>query len=155
MNIIGSLLAREFLSFNDKLNIIFLPADNPNFVMFIDKLNHKILEIKDLYYGSFIPNILLCNNKIFQYQQALDLSIRYHIPILIIDHHKKNPMLDEKKIQVIDDLPSSYSIALNNDIYVSWDKIHNQVLDFNINDNDSLEIWNNLLHNIAKKVYTI
>lgn len=155
MNMIGSLLSRETLSFKDKLNILWLPIDDPNFIAFISKLQHNIIDIKDLYFGWKIPNLLICNNKIFQYESALELSIRYHIPTLIIDHHKKSPMLDTQKIQLINDLPSSYSIALNRDIHNSWDKNHNQILGFDINDPTNIEIWDTLLHNIAKKVYVL
>jgi hypothetical protein len=155
MNMIGSLLSKELLSFNDKLDIIWLPLlDNKKFIRFFDSLQHNILDINDLYYGNFIPNMIVCNNKVFQYEQALSLSVRFHIPILVIDHTTKSPMLDTEKVRILEDLPCSYSIAINKNIYDSWNKYHNQILVYDETP-QSIETWNTLLHNIAKRLFIL
>lgn len=155
MNIVSSILNRENIDHNTSLNIIWTPIDNKYFTKFIEQTQNTIIDINDIYFGDIYPHLILCNDKVMFYDKVKDLSIRCHLPILVIDHSTKKNIFDQEKLLSINDLPCSHHIAINDDIYRSWGKYHDQVLDYNINNNESILIWNNLLYHVSKKVYNI
>ena len=155
MNIISSILNKELnQTLNKTLTIIWTPTDNSYFTNFISRLNHSLISYHDLYFGDINPNLIICNNKILHYDQVVSLSIKLHLPILVIDHAMKTT-IDNNYFDVLDPIPSSYHVAINKDIYNSWGKYHHQILNYDINDNNSFVIWNNLLHQLSNRVFNI
>lgn len=155
MNMMPSILDRELINDRSILNIIVIGNEPTNFIKFLNKLQHKYLSYEDLYYGYCNPNLIICNNKIDNYNICRELSIRYHIPIITIDHILKSDLLDSDKIKFIDNLPSSYKIAINKSISESWHSIHNRILSYDINNQQLIESWNKLLIDISKKVFSL
>ncbi len=89
MNMTQSILDRELLTQNSILNIVLLGQEPKAFLDFLNKLSHKYILYDNLYYGNYHPNLIICNNKITHYDICRELSIRYHIPIITVDHYAK------------------------------------------------------------------
>lgn len=155
MNIISSIVNRESITYNSNLHILWTPIDNKYFTKFIEQLNCTIIDINDMYFGDIFPHMILCNDKVLYYDQIKTLSIRCHLPILVVDHSVKRNIFDNNQLSLLNDLPCAHHVAINNDIYKSWGSCHDQILNYNSNDKDNLSIWKNLLYNISKKVYNI
>lgn len=154
MSITTIIFNKELLKFGDKLNILWTPVENQSFVNFIENLGHHLLFFETLYYGSSQPHLIVCNNKISYFEQVKLYSLKLHLPVLIIDHSMRSAIVDSERADYINNIPSSYSIALNKEIHDSWDKCHDQILDYN----DSVtnkNIWNNILYQTAKKVFLL
>ena len=155
MNMTQSILDRELINDTSILNIILIGNEPSNFIKFLDKLPHKYLSYEHLYYGNYNPNLIICNNKIDNYNICRELSIRYHIPIITVDHSLKSTLLDNEKIKFIDNLPCSYKIAANIPIHRSWHSIHDKVLPYDINNQQNLESWNKLIIDTSKRVFSL
>lgn len=155
MNMTQSILDRELLTQNSILNIVLLGQEPKAFLDFLNKLSHKYILYDNLYYGNYQPNLIICNNKITHYDMCRELSIRYHIPIITVDHYAKTDLLDNDKIKFIDNLPCSFKIATNMSIYKSWNSIHDKILPYDINSSENITIWKELLFQTSKKVFQL
>lgn len=155
MNMIQSILDKSTINDNSILNVLIIGNEPDSFIQFIKKLKHNYLLYNDIYYGKFNPNIILCNDRIYNHDLCKNLSILYHIPIITVDHSIKNKLFDDNKLKIIDDLPCCTKIAINFPVNRSWNSIHDDVIPYDINDNITLEIWNNLLISTSKKVFTL
>lgn len=155
MNIVTSILKRETIDSDCKLNILWTNFDNEFFKMFIKKLEHNIISIENLFFAHNSPNLIVCNDRLSSFDLTKKLSIQYHIPVLVIDHKPKSNLISSDQIPMLDNLPCSYKIAINRDIYLSWGSTHNEILNFNINDNDSLKYWDKILHTVAKRTFIL
>jgi hypothetical protein len=152
MNILSSILDKENINYNSKLTILWGNSDNEYFNKFIQKLNHNLISIDHLYYGDNIPNLVICNNKISQIRELSLVSIRYHCPLIVIDHNPKTNYISTENLEEINNINMSYKIALSKEISKSWGIHYDQILSYN-DTQDSLDIWNNLLHNISMGLY--
>lgn len=154
MNILSSILDRENITHTTVLNIISTPCQNEYFTKFIQSMGHNLISAENLYYGAIVPNLIISNNKIIDYHDMKLLSIRYHCPIIIIDHNVKNNFIDEQLLIQINNIQASYKIAISSEIAKSWGSHYNQIISYD-NTDQSKEIWNNLLHNLAMRIYII
>lgn len=154
MNILSSILAKQ-INNNQQLTIVWTQTDNQYFLNFIKKLNHNLVSYNDLYFGDISPNLIICNNKLINYELILSLSIKLHLPVLVIDHNSRSNHIDESYSDVLGPIPCSYHVAISQDVYNSWGKYHDQIINYNINDSDNLTVWNNLLYQISNKVFNI
>lgn len=154
MNTIPTILNKELLKEGDKLNIIWTPCDNQNFTKFIQNLGHNLYNYEHLYFGNIIPHIIICNNKMYSHQQVKNISINYHLPVLLVDHTPKDNTVDlEMAQETINNFKCSYKIAINKKVYDSWGATHDQILSYN-NDSSILE-WQKLLYSTSQKVFTL
>lgn len=154
MNILSGILSREFISPSTNLDILWTNPEN-TFTEFVKSLGHKLIVFDQLYFGSNRPQLIICNNKISNYQEVQMLSLQFHLPIMVVDHKPKNELINEDKLNVLDKFYCSYSIAVNNQVCESWGSKHDRILDFNINSAESKKVWNNLMHQVAKRIFTI
>ena len=154
MNFTQSILNRELINYGSKLNILFIDNEYADFKLYIEKLGHRFINVRDLYLGSETPNLILCNNKISHYTTCRNLSIIYHIPSIIVDHSIKSDLLDNNKTQFLDNLPCSYKIAINLPIYRSWGSIHDKVLNY-LPAEECKQTWSKLLIDTSKRIFTI
>ena len=99
MNSITGILNRENITEEDGLNIVWTPADDLRFQQTIQDIGHNLLSFDHLYFGCDTPHIILCNNKIMYYEKCKNLSIQFHIPVLMIDHD----LNDAKKEKILVD----------------------------------------------------
>lgn len=154
MNILSGVLSREFISPNSTLSILWTNPEN-TFTDFVKSLGHELIVFDQLYFGVNRPQLIICNNKISHYQEVQMLSLQFHLPVLVVDHKPKSDLIDEEKIGVLNKFYCSYSIAINQNIYESWGSKHDRILDFDIRNQESKTIWNNLIHQIPKRIFTI
>lgn len=149
--IITSIIKRYSNNIESPLNIISTYCENKRFDHFLKHilpLDSNLLSFEDSLFGNNLPDLIICNNKINHLEKCGNLSYFFHCPILIIDHDIK-PSFVEKDI-IAHQSTSVYSLAINNNIYNSWGKTHNLVLDFNISDEKNILQWQNLLYQISK-----
>lgn len=155
MSIIQSLLDRACISDDSILNIIIIGNEPIEFIDFLKRLPHNYIKYSDIYHGNFHPNIILCNNKIDNYEKCRELSITYHIPTITVDHVLKSDILDNDKLKFIDNLPCATKVAINMPIHRSWHSIHDKILPYNINNDEMLNAWQHLLIYTSKKVFSL
>jgi hypothetical protein len=155
MNIISSILNRELITPESKLNIIWTGGDNEFFKIFIKKLNHNIVTVENLFFTHNFPQLIICNDRLSSFDKTKQLSIQYHIPVLVVDHIPKNHLISKEQIPLLDNLPCSYKIAINKEIYLSWGSTQNEIINFNISDKNSLEYWDTIIHTIAKRIFLL
>lgn len=126
-------------------------CDNKKFMSFFTELlpePNKLLGLEDTLFGNTPPDIIICHNKINSLDKCGRLAYFLHCPILIIDHDTKPSFIDKNPILYQSN--SIYSIALNADIYHSWNKEHTLVLGFDSKNPSNIEQWRNLLYQITK-----
>lgn len=154
MNFTQSILNRELISYESKLNILLIDNEHNNFKEYIENLGHRLIVFNDLYLGGEVPNLILCNNKVVHYNTCRSLSVRYHVPSIIVDHNVMSDLLDNAKSKFLDNLPCSYKIAINLSIYKSWGSIHDKVLNY-LPDQECKQTWSKLLIDTSKRIFTI
>jgi hypothetical protein len=153
MNIISSILSKELLKDNDRLNIIWTPCDNNNFLNLINSFGHNLYSYENLYFGYVDPNLIICNNKMYSHQQIKRLSLNYHLPVLVIDHIQKDQSIDlDVALKTINNFPCSYKIATNENIYNSWGQSHDEII--HIKDSESQK-WKEIIYTIAKRTFIL
>ena len=153
MNMISTILAKETLDDEAKLNIVWTPCDNHAFVQYVQNMGHSIYQYEHLYFGNVCPNLIICNNKMYSHQQVKTISLNYHLPVLVVDHKSRDDSIDlQSALKNIDNFNCYYKIALNKQIFESWGSVHDQIL--GINDNNISE-WNKILYNLAKRNFIL
>lgn len=152
--IISSILSRENIKINSRINILWTPA-TAEFEKFIESTGYNLLNYNQIYYGDTIPNIIICNNKIDYHQYCENTSLRLHIPVLLIDHSIKNPLFDSNKIKNLNNFTCCHHVCISKKISDSWEIKDAQILSYNINDKENINIWKNLIFQIAKKLFKI
>ena len=153
--LISSILKRYHNTHNTPINAIMTGCDDKSFDFFIRQMvinNGHLLSLQDAIYGNIELDMIICNNRISYLEKCIDLSYYFHCPVLVIDHDKK-PSFIENNIDF--QSKSIYSIAINYDIYNSWNKIQNLVMGFNRYDQDNITQWKNLLYQITKIPFTL
>lgn len=153
MNSISGILSRELLTNKSRFNILWTPTDNMIFDKVIKKLNHNLIGFDHLYFGKDSPHAIICNNKILYYEQCKNISIQFHVPVLLIDHIIKPKELSDD-INTVNhyDLPSAYKVAINEEIAVSWGLSYNKVLKTK-QDISDVDMWQRLIFQTCKMVF--
>ena len=154
--IISAIIKRYSNTIDSPLNIISTHCENKgfnNFLSTILPINSNVLSFEDSLFGNNLPDLIICNNKINHLEKCGNLSYFLHCPILIIDHDTK-PGFIEKDI-IAYQSTSIYSLAINTNIYNSWGKIHNIVLEYNLSDKNNILQWQNLLYQISKIPFSL
>jgi hypothetical protein len=152
MNNINGILAREFIHDDSKLNILWTHVDNKLFTNLITGLSHTLLSTDDLYFMNKSPQLIVCNDIISSYQKIQLISLQFHLPIIIIDHQPPDQIIDNSKLELISKIPCSYRIAINKLIFESWNKIHDDIISI---DNNSKQLWKQILINTSKRIYSL
>ena len=153
MNAISGILSREFITKDSPISILWTSTDNMIFDRTIKKLNHKFIGLDNLYFGADCPNMIICNNKILFYEQCKNISIQFHIPVLLIDHVAKPKELndDEGGASSKYELPSVYKVAMNEDVASSWKTNYNKILTSKQDISDT-ELWHKIIFQTCKMV---
>lgn len=148
MNSITGILSREYLNKTDRLNIIWTPVDHIMFEQTIQKLGHNLLSFDHLYFGKDSPHIIICNNKMIYHQKCKNISIQFHIPVLMIDHNNK-PANVEKSNEY--ELPCMHKIALSETVANSWQEPYHKILEpEQISDT---EFWSQMIFKTSKMLF--
>lgn len=155
MNMVSGITSRENLNIDSKLNVVWTSPDSQYFTNFIQSLGHNLILFDHVYFGHSNPHIILCNNKISSYESMNDLSIQFHIPILVIDHTIKSELIDSSKVKLLNNFSCCYKICINKNIYDSWGATHDKILSYDIQDENNRSLWQNLIIQVSKKVFLL
>jgi hypothetical protein len=155
MNIVSSILNRYTIKDNTKLNIIWTNTYQEYFAEFIESMGHQLITLNNLYFQGNFPHLIICNDRFTSHEKIKALSIEYHLPVIVVDHEPKQSWIDDDKIKLLDDFPCAFKIATNNSIYKSWKELHDIIMPYKLNDKNSINEWNTILHKIAIRVFTV
>lgn len=147
MNILTGIFTREYKKSKD---IVFSSCDNSLFELALSKNGYNLIKPEYIYFAYHKPIVVICNNKLSSYDICKNISIQYHLPLIVIDHKPKDNFVDIEKIIHIDQDKNTYKVAMSNSISSSWNNIHNKILSTN-NDKDIVDIINT----ISQGVYSV
>lgn len=152
MNLMHGILSRELPP--KRPNVVWTPHDNQSFSELITKsFNINILDFENVYFGYNQPQLIICNNKIVHYDKCRDISIQFHIPVLMIDHDIKNPKIATDSL--IEDINNSFTcgikVAMSERIAESWNTEYDIVLDFG--NNKSKEKWEDIINQALRRIF--
>jgi hypothetical protein len=154
---ISSVIDKEFIE-NSSSNISILISDDNDrvFKNFIIKTCDpcSIITFGTTYYGNETPNLIICNNRISDLNKCNDLALFFHCGLLIVDNQDK-PDIINNKISSIFIFNPVYQIATSQRIYLSWNKIQNKVLSYDMYNANSISIWRNLIYNLIKQPFML
>lgn len=152
MNSITGILIREKIQNTDRINVLWTPSDNMVFEQAFKKLKHNTIGFDHLYFGKDTPQVIVCNNKILYYEKCKNISIQFHIPVLLIDHSVKPKELSEEEVNLHKyELPSAYKIAMNEKIATSWGGSYHKIL--TKEDITDTDMWQRVLFQTSKMVF--
>jgi hypothetical protein len=154
MNSVSGILSREYITKSDSINILWTNVDNILFEDKIKKLKHKLITMDQLYFGKEIPQLIVCNNKILYHQTCKNISIQFHIPVLLIDHLKQpSTMTSDKESSIIRyDLPCSINVAMSKEIAESWEKSTRYDYVLESKDYDQA-MWSDIIFKTSKRIF--
>lgn len=148
---ISSVLQREFLTIDSTTNIAWTPCDNIIFDTFIKEACRpcNIISLTETYYGMNDISIVICNNRLTHLDKSIELAKFFCCPLVIVDHINKSNMITNK---IENNIPIEpvYQIATSKEIFLSWNKIQNTILDYDIHNQKIKNIWQNLLFQLSK-----
>ena len=150
--IINNIL-QNTLNKNSSFNVVSTYCENRQFIKFLQHLCGGILLDAENSVYSHIPiSLIVCHNRIESLDKSLFLCQYYHAPLLIIDHKERPEFVNVNKIQK--PLITNVQVALSNKIAKSWivEDFHN-VLDFNINNDDNIKRWKQILFNLVSSPF--
>lgn len=148
---ISSILQREFLTSSSVTNIVWTPCENILFENFIKEACHpcNLISLSETYYGMNDISIIICNNRLTHLDQSIGLAKFFYCPLLIIDHAPKSDIITNK-ISLDIPIQPLYQIAVSRDIYASWNKIQNAILEYDVHNNQTKGVWKNLIFQLCK-----
>lgn len=152
MNIITGILNREHITEQGSLNILWTPVDNIPWQKTIQSLGHKLINFEDLYFAKNSPHVVVCNNKVLFHKKCRDISIQFHIPVIMIDHDIRPANLnDSQDDKAFYSFPTAYNVAMSEHISKSWNLNYHQILETKqIKDQD---YWRNLIYKTSKIIF--
>lgn len=147
---ISNIIDRDFFSINKKCSILWTPAESTYFADFIREACDPcvLIDFDKTFYALNNIFLVVCNNRLIYLDRCVELAKHFHAPLLIIDHSAKTSMVSsEYKAEI--PFSSVYSIALTKEIYLSWGKIHDIVLEYG-NDKNIINKWKNIVFQLIK-----
>lgn len=150
---ISTIIYKETMGVDPSINICMSPHENIFCKSFFQQIFPKsfVVDFDDSYYGNMEPTIIICNNRLTHLEKSIELAKFFHTPLIIIDHDTKPDLITNKVNQDFSINPVS-QIALSKDIFFSWNKIHDDVVDLTV---DSKGKWKNILYSLCKQNFTI
>lgn len=146
---ISNIITKEFHNINSKLNILWTPAESFYFADFFRSIcSCNLIDFDKTYYGINDIGIIICNNRLIYLEKCIELAKFFHCSLLIIDHSVKSNLVNNDFILKTDFEPV-YQIATSKEIFFSWNKIHDSIMEYN-NNKETIEQWKNLLFQLVK-----
>lgn len=144
---IDSLLLKE----TDNTNIIWIPSNNMRFEKFFAKLNYFYFNINDMFLGNCTPNIVITNNRFSQLDNIVNICNKYLINLIIIDHEEKSDVINlDRFMAKIKKIPNVLQVAINNQVYNSWNKKHDVIIENYEQNPEDIKL---LINTFAHKTY--
>lgn len=153
MNTITGILSRELLNKESTLNILWTHLDSLSYDKTIRSLNHNLITFDHLYFAKDTPNIIICNNKVLYYKKCRDISIQFHIPVIVIDHDIKPENLTDtnEDDNTLYNFPTQYNIAMSEEIANSWQTNYDKII--KPEEIKNKEYWSELIYNTSKIIF--
>lgn len=152
MNAITGILSRELLNNDSITNILWTPSDSMVFEQSFKKLKCNLLGFDNLYFGKDSPHMIVCNNKVLYYEKCKNLSIQFHIPVLMIDHNTKPKELNNDEVSTHNYVfPCAYTIAIGQKVAESWGASYNKIL--TPKDMSNADLWQEIVNKTRKKMF--
>lgn len=150
---ISSIIKKEFASINSTMNIVWTRCDDAKFTKFIERACSPcaLVDFDNTYFGIYEPSLVICNNRLIYLDKCMSVCKFFHCPLIIIDHDPK-PNMVSNNIDNSFTVKPVIQIALSKDIHMSWNRVHNYVLDYN---DKSESIWKNLMYNLYKQKFLV
>lgn len=150
---ISTLIERELSTIDSPMNIAFSKVDDSAVVKYFQQIlnNSKLINFNDTYYGNLDPQMVICNDRISHLDTSIDICKYFHCPLLIIDHNIKSNLITNK-IENLYDIKPVVQIALSDNIYLSWNKIHDYVIPIS---DSTIKKWHNIIYNLSKQTFHI
>lgn len=151
---ISNLINKEFYSVNDKLSVLWTPPESVYFADFIHNVCAcSLIDFDKTYYGLNDISMVVCNNRLIYLEKCIELAKFFHVPLLVIDHSTKSSLIaNDFNIEI--GFEPVYQIAMSKEIYFSWNKIQNSIMDYN-NKKETIQKWQNLLFQLTKLRFII
>lgn len=152
---ISNLIDREFHSINSPTNILWTQPESLYFTDFIRSACFpcSLIDFDKTYYGNNSISLVVCNNRLVYLDKCVELARFFHVPLLIIDHSIKSSIISENFVLDVSFEPV-YQLAISKDIFLSWGKIHNLILEYN-SDKNTMEKWKNIVFQLIKTRFLI
>ncbi len=153
MNIVTGILSRELITPTSTLNILWTHLDSLSFERTIKSLNHNLITFDHLYFAKDTPNIIICNNKVLYHKKCRDISIQFHIPIIVIDHVVKPQNLIDtgEDDNTVYNFPTQYNVAMNETIAQSWTTNYHKII--KEEETNNKQYWSELIYNTSKTIF--
>jgi hypothetical protein len=151
---ISCIINKEFKVFNSNINILLSKTDDRVFVNYLKNIfdtKSFIFSFESTYYGHTEPHIIICNHRLTDLTKSIEAAKFFHCGLLIVDTDIKPDLVANRTDNVFTTSPV-LQIALSNNIYYSWNKIHDYVLDI---DTKNIGRWQNTIYNLCKEKFTI
>jgi hypothetical protein len=148
---ISSIISKEFYNIGSSINILWTPADSIDFKQFFNLCCSpcSIIDFDKTYHGIYDIHIVVCNNRIAYFDKCIELCKFFHCPMLIIDHGPK-PNMVSGRLETSIPIKPIYQVAIAKEIYSSWDRVHDCIIEYSIHDPKTYEPWKNLIFQLCK-----
>lgn len=152
---ISNIIDKEFHSINSPVNILWTQPESLYFTDFIREACSpcSLVDFDKTYYGNNNISLVVCNNRLVYIDKCVELSKFFHAPLLIIDHSNKSSIINENFVLDVTFEPV-YQLAISKDIYLSWGKVHNLILEYN-SDKNTMDKWKNIVFQLIKTRFLI
>lgn len=152
---ISNIIKKEFLSIDSPVNMVVSRKDNNGFYSYIRRIlpNANIIGFGETYYANFEPHIILCNSRVLDIDRSIELARFFHIPLFIIDTEIKSEMISNN-IQTTFDFGPVIQIAISNNISLSWNNIHNYIIELS-KDIDCIDKWRNIIYTSCRDTFKL
>ena len=145
---IDSLIKKEL----NELNILWIPSNSKHFEKLFDSLDFNYFDLSDLFTGLCTPNLIITNNRFSKFDIVINLCLTNHCNLIIIDHDEKPDIIStDKIISKMKLVPNVLQIATSPNVYNSWGKIHDIVLESGITKED----FSKILTTFYKKIFKV
>jgi hypothetical protein len=151
---ISNIINKEFCSPNDKFNLLWTSPESAYFTTFIKhSCSCSLIDFDKTYYGLNDISLVVCNNRLIYLEKCIDLAKFFHAPLLIVDHSNKSSLISNDFVIDINFEPI-YQVATSKEIYLSWNKIQNAVIEYS-GSKEHVDKWKNLLFQLIKSKFII
>lgn len=152
---IQNLLCKEFLSINERINILYAGEENNiEFYTFVQNLftNTHFIKFEDTLYGINSPNIVISNtidNETLV--KCVEICKYFHIPLLLVFNNANDYEMPDIDIffepyKTISLSPTTNKILL---------KKYNTIMKFDIYDKKNINKWRSYILDICKQPFII
>ena len=152
--LMSSIIKRVLNTRESPLNIIMSHSEDSAFLLFLQEIvsikGTKILSVSDSLMANTPIDLIICNSRITQFDKCFAVSNFFQCPMIIIDHTLPSHLIDPKAKMERAIFPHLIHVARSKEIYDSWGKYHDLVLDYEFNNEKNTNEWRDLIYKTSK-----